>query len=99
MRSVNIAELKNRLSTYIRFARAGEEIVIRDRNLPVAKLVPFEAGDATEHELRLIAEGKMTPAKRPWTPELVEEFLKMPIPTPRGKTGTEMLLEEREEGW
>lgn len=28
MRSVNIAELKNRLSTYITFARAGEEIVI-----------------------------------------------------------------------
>lgn len=73
MRSVNIAELKNRLSAYIRFARAGEEIVIRDRNLPVAR--------------------------RPWTPEVVEEFLKMPKPTPRGKTVTEALLEEREEGW
>jgi prevent-host-death family protein len=41
MRSVNVAELKNRLSKYLTFARSGEEVVIRDRNLPVAKLVPF----------------------------------------------------------
>jgi prevent-host-death family protein len=50
MRSVNIAELKNRLSTYITFARGGEEIVIRDRNLPVAKLIPFSAGDASDEK-------------------------------------------------
>lgn len=99
MRSVNVAELKNRLSTYIGYAKNGEEVVIRDRKLPVAKLVPFEAGNATESELRLIAEGKMTPAKRPWTPELVEEIIKMPKPTARGRTVTEVLLEEREEGW
>ncbi|MGA8618948.1 MAG: type II toxin-antitoxin system prevent-host-death family antitoxin [Candidatus Sulfotelmatobacter sp.] len=41
MRSVSAAELKNRLSKYLAFAKGGEEIVIRDRNLPVAKLVPF----------------------------------------------------------
>ena len=46
MRSVNVAELKNRLSKYLTFARSGEEVVIRDRNLPVAKLVPAnEDGD------------------------------------------------------
>lgn len=38
MRSVNVAELKNRLSKYLRFAKGGEGVVIRDRNLPVAKL-------------------------------------------------------------
>ena len=40
MRSVNVAELKNWLSKYLTFAKGGEEIIIRDRNLPVAKLVP-----------------------------------------------------------
>jgi len=40
MRSVNIAELKNSLSRYLTYAKQGEEIVVRDRNLPVAKLVP-----------------------------------------------------------
>ncbi len=51
MKTVNIAELKNRLSTYVRFARNGEEIVIRDRNMPVAKIVPFVPGNASEEEL------------------------------------------------
>ena len=41
MRTVNIAELKNKLSTYITYAKAGETVVIRDRNTPVAQLTPF----------------------------------------------------------
>jgi antitoxin (DNA-binding transcriptional repressor) of toxin-antitoxin stability system len=59
MRSVNIAELKNRLSTYVAFARGGEEIIIRNRNLPVAKPIPFSSGGASEEELLLVAAGKM----------------------------------------
>ncbi len=39
MKSVHVAELKNRLSAYLRVPRSGEEIVIRDRNLPIAKLI------------------------------------------------------------
>ena len=99
MRSVNIAELKNRLSTYIRFARNGEEVVIRDRNLPVAKIVPFDAGDASDLELRLVAEGKMKLPEKPMTKKRLEEILKLPIPTPRGKRLSEVVTEEREEGW
>jgi antitoxin (DNA-binding transcriptional repressor) of toxin-antitoxin stability system len=30
MRSVNVAELKNRPSKYLSFAKGGEEVVIRD---------------------------------------------------------------------
>src|ERR1700722_2031955 len=64
MRSVNVAELKNRLSKYLTFAKGGEEIIIRDRNLPVAKLVPFFPEGGTEEELILVAAGKMRlPAK------------------------------------
>ena len=94
MRSVNVAELRDHLSAYIRFAKKGEEIVIRERNLPVAKLVPFEAGDATEEELLLVAEGKMRLPRKPMN---VEEFLKLPIPRVKGNAGTEALLKDREE--
>jgi prevent-host-death family protein len=59
MRSVNIAELKNRLSAYLQHVRAGEEIVIRDRNLPVAKLVPLSNADASSEELALAASGEL----------------------------------------
>ena len=59
MRSVNVAELKNRLSKYLAFAKGGEEVVIRDRNLPVAKLVPFLAEGANDQKLALVAAGKL----------------------------------------
>src|SRR5258705_7482887 len=59
MRSVNVAELKDQLSKYLTFAKGGEEVVIRDRNLPVAKLVPFSAEGADEEELKLVAAGKL----------------------------------------
>jgi prevent-host-death family protein len=59
MKSVPIAELKSRLSAYIQLARAGEEILIRDRNLPVAKLVPLGAADTSSEELALAAAGKL----------------------------------------
>ena len=59
MKAVPIAELKSRLSAYIQLARAGEEILIRDRNLPVAKLVPLGAADTDSEELALAAAGKM----------------------------------------
>jgi prevent-host-death family protein len=65
MRTVNVAELKNQLSKYLTFARAGEEIVIRDRNLPVAKLVPFSTEEASEEDLLLVAAGKMRLPENP----------------------------------
>jgi prevent-host-death family protein len=65
MRSVNVAEFKNRLSTYLTYAKSGEVIVIRDRNLPVAKLIPFTAEGASEEELALVAAGAMRLPEEP----------------------------------
>jgi prevent-host-death family protein len=59
MKAIPIAELKSRLSAYIQLARAGEEILIRDRNLPVAKLVPLGAANTDSEELALAAAGKL----------------------------------------
>ncbi len=39
---VGIAELKAHLSEYIRAAQKGKEVVIKDRDTPVAKLTPLE---------------------------------------------------------
>jgi prevent-host-death family protein len=94
MRSVNVAELKNRLSKYLRFAKGGEEVVIRDRNLPVAKLVPFSAGEGNEEELLLVAAGKM---RLPKTSVEVEELLRIPTGKVPGRKGIQALLDDREE--
>jgi prevent-host-death family protein len=39
---VGIAELKAHLSEYVRAAQKGKEIVIKDRDTPVARLVPID---------------------------------------------------------
>jgi prevent-host-death family protein len=94
MRSVNVAELKNRLSKYLTFAKGGEEVVIRDRNLPVAKLVPFSAEDASEQELLLVAAGKM---RLPKARLDVEELLKIPTGRVAGNKAVQAVLDDREE--
>jgi prevent-host-death family protein len=94
MRSVNVAELKNQLSRYLAVAKGGEEVVIRDRNLPVAKLIPFPAGDASEEELQLVAAGKM---RLPKETRDLERLLKAPSGRNLDRDVTNALLEEREE--
>jgi len=39
---VGVAELKARLSSYLRAARRGETVTVYDRGTPVARLVPYE---------------------------------------------------------
>ncbi len=94
MKSVNVAELKNRLSAYLSFARNGEEIVIRDRNLPIAKLIPFPAGDAGEDEILLVAAGKM---RLPIRPLDAAALWKIPTGAVRSSGAVEALLRDREE--
>lgn len=59
MRSTNIADLRNRLSQYLQVVRAGEEIVVRDRQRPIAKIVPFTVGDDEAEDAALVAAGLM----------------------------------------
>lgn len=95
MRSVNVAELKDQLSKYLTFAKAGEEIVIRDRNLPVAKLVPFVSDNANDEELLLVAAGKM---RMPRTSLGVDELFKIPTGKVADNQAIQAVLDEREEG-
>ena len=59
MGTVNIAELKDRLSLYLHRVRRGEEFIIRDRNLPVAKIVPLRGDETDAEERSLVASGQM----------------------------------------
>ena len=61
MRTVNISDLKARLSAHIQHVRDGEELLVCDRNKPVARIVPCSVDDEPEPERRLIARGIMTP--------------------------------------
>lgn len=47
MTRVKIAELKARLSEYLRQVRRGHPVVVLDRNQPIARLIPFDADGET----------------------------------------------------
>lgn len=67
MHSVGIKALKNNLSEYVRAAAAGETVLVTDRGLVVAEMVPPRVrADASPSE-RLLGEltrrGLLAPAK------------------------------------
>lgn len=101
MKTVQIGELKNKLSRYLCEVRKGEEIIVRDRDLPVAKIIPYVPDSIEEQERILIATGAMRPAKNP--PEDREKFWKefweMPAPKVSKDVAIQALLDEREEGY
>lgn len=43
-RPLRVAELKARLSHYLRAVRSGRSLTVYDRDTPVARLVPVEPG-------------------------------------------------------
>jgi prevent-host-death family protein len=69
MRSVQIAELKNKLSAYLNLVRAGEEVIVNDRKTPIAKIVPLGIDDLDLEEQALIAEGVLRPPKEKFDPD------------------------------
>jgi prevent-host-death family protein len=91
MRTVNIGDLKNQLSAYLQFVRNGEEIVVRDRNLPVARILPIDLTTVTDEETQLVASGAMKLPEREmdW-----ERFLSRP----KGNVPHSVALEAALEG-
>lgn len=85
-KTVGVAELKARLSEYLRSVRRGGDVVIHDRNEPIARLVPYAAADA-----RLVVR---EPARKYGT------LGKVPLPRPvqLDVDVVELLLEERKTG-
>ena len=69
--------MKNRLSLYLNDVKAGEEILVRDRNQPVALIVPLVGSrDKDEELLALASQGKL----RLGQGVLEESFWEMPAP-------------------
>ena len=84
---VKIAPLRARFSEYLRRVRRGEEIIVMDRDRPVARLVPIEAGP---DEL-IVTPGAGTYAR----------MGDMPLPdlVQLSEDPVRYLLEDREEDW
>lgn len=95
MKTVNIANLKKRLSFYLQYVKSGEEVIVRDRDLPVARILPLSLTDVSEEERQLVASGAM---KIPEQPMNWEEFWALPAGRVPRDLAVNAVLEEREEG-
>jgi prevent-host-death family protein len=74
--NVAITELRAHLSDWIDQARAGEEIIVTDRGVPVARLIGLGAASLLE---RLTLEGVIS---RPISPERIKaRGRNRPMPT------------------
>jgi prevent-host-death family protein len=83
MKQVRIAELKARLSEYLRAVRRGETVAVFDRDTEVAQIVPVR--DRTSLRVRKPAPGAPPPNRVP-----LPKRLKLDIDVVR------LLLEERQ---
>lgn len=45
MRSVTVGKFKAKLSAYLKAVRSGEEILVKSRDIPVARVVPVSIPD------------------------------------------------------
>lgn len=67
--TVKVAELKARLSAYLRAARRGHAVTVCDRDTPVARLVPYAAEEeplTTRRPIRALREVRLPrPLGRP----------------------------------
>ena len=96
MKTANIAQLKNGLSAYLAEVKRGGEVLVSERNVPFAKIVPLDYTDDYEaEELELIAKGIMRPPQS--REPMPDSFWEEDLPFVPGNRAIEVLLEERYE--
>ena len=91
MQTVNITELKNNLSYYLRLVRRGNEITIKDRNRVIARIVPAApSADYDEELLELAAQGKVKLPEQPPDPNFWRTLKPAKLKT-KGKAASDLL--------
>jgi prevent-host-death family protein len=96
MRSASISEVKNGLSAIIDVVKAGEQVVITDRGVPVARIEPIASSDGIDGRIaRLERAGVIRRGTRPPPVDLIRT---PPPALAPGASAVSMLLEERAEG-
>ena len=94
MRTVSVSEAKNSLSALLREIRGGATVVITDRGVPVARLLPTLSGRGLPASaIDLAQQGRLIlPERQPNT-----RWLDEPLPRPRAAaSAVQALLDERE---
>ena len=97
MRSVEISELKKNLRSLLLCVKDGEEVIVVDRNTPVARISPCNLSKMTVDEKQLVASGGIRPASHEmdW-----DEFWSLPFPEKVAtKAAIQAVLDDRQESF
>jgi prevent-host-death family protein len=95
MVKVSISSLKARLSDYVRLVRNGEEVLVTDRGVPVARIVPLDPSRWMKTRVMELVESGLA---KPPAARLPKDFWKRPRPSDPGGQVLRALLEERSQG-
>lgn len=63
MKRVKIADLKNNLSRHLALVRSGGDLLVLDRETPVARIIPFDRREVGEHPPSGRADDYWTPER------------------------------------
>ena len=97
MKTATISEAKNKLSQLLDWVKAGETVIITDRDVPVAKLESVQRSHQGESHGRMERLIRAGIARGPIEP-LPKGFFDRKLPVPaKGMSVLDALLEERDE--
>jgi antitoxin (DNA-binding transcriptional repressor) of toxin-antitoxin stability system len=97
MEKATVSKLKDNLSAYLRKVRAGQTVIIYDRDVPIACIERIEAsGRGTDRLALLKAQGVARPPTRILSSKELRTLLPERLPR-RARLG-EALRDERSEG-
>lgn len=92
MEKASVSRLKDNLSAYLRKVRAGQSVVIYDRDVPIARLERIESvGRGSDRLAALQAQGAVRPPVRPLS---ARQFRSAVEPIGRGGALVRRALEE-----
>jgi len=103
MIQVNVSEIRNRLSYYLRLVQGGEQIEILDRKTPVARISHISQVKPEKNHTPWIKEleqlGIVNPPNKADFPQDLLNKQELTLPCGHARTGVlKALLEERETG-
>ena len=95
MKTTTVSKLKASLSKYLRFVKAGEEVLVTERGRPIAKLTRAESSEMLpDHLVEMEKQGLIKLGRG----RLPKGFWELPRPNdPKGSVA-KAVLREREEG-
>jgi antitoxin (DNA-binding transcriptional repressor) of toxin-antitoxin stability system len=100
MEKATVSKLKDNLSAYLRKVRAGQTVVIYDRDIPIASIERIESSQRGSDRLALLrAQGVTRPARRSLSAKNMRELLSKCLSRglPSSARLAEALREERDE--